>query len=169
MGMSWTIIRIPESWRSDVAHFGHIVDVVLDIETFCQCGNKVFPGSKVGLWRSSKDREHDKIVSCVICRRPKTILGERRWLIQRYSALKNSMERTPALVTIENELDLNWRRAEIVLMKLFEHLPKCDECANIATYQLQNGPFYCDEHSQSHSTAQRVPWYRELKELGTDG
>lgn len=51
------------------------------------------------------------------------------------------------------------------LRKLLDRLPRCDECDEIATHQLRNGPYFCAFHAEGRSTAQRVDWYEELRVL----
>lgn len=65
------------------------------------------------------------------------------------------------------EAGLRVVEAEILqaFAKLLEKLPRCEECAETATYSLKGGPFYCSIHAQEHSTAQPVSWEPELRTL----
>lgn len=165
---------------------GQVVMVELTGFGVCQCGAEVHEGSTVGYWYSGIGKSYDKIVSCPTCRRPKSILGERAWLIRQREYVRSLMtpfvpdgsggwapptappELGGALTYLDSQLDSNWRRANIVFLKLLEKLPKCDECSKTATYQIRYGPFFCDQHVAEHPTAQKVDWGSELVELGVD-
>jgi len=101
-------------------------------------------------------------MSCYVCTRPKTLLRERAYLL----AYGGPDPQGPPWR--EAELWQNWTRIVENLMKLYEKLPKCDECPETATYVIPHGPFYCDEHAQGHPTATEVPWCKEVRALGPD-
>lgn len=152
--------------------FGQLIDVVLDTQAFCSCGELVRPGATVGVWRSGIGRSRDKIVSCDSCQKPNTILGERAWLMKQREKVRAvqgpTAEMVGALTQYDYALDANWRHANVVLLRLLERLPKCSECSRTATHMVRYGLFFCDLHAKEHSTAQKVDWYQELKELGVE-
>ena len=116
----------------------------------------------------------------------KTLLQRRHELVKHRDYLKNM--RAPylygrnehgELMNMPAELDIRWStvgqelnelciETQHILLKLLDKLPRCEECQKASTYQLPNGPFFCDLHAQEHPTAVEVAWCAELRELGVD-
>jgi glutaredoxin len=155
-----------------VALRGVIIDLVINHEAFCQCGNKVDAGQEVGYWRSHLGAAHDKVVYCPYCKRPKTLLGERKWLMQHRERILSfqdrNLEMRGSLHSIDAELDANWRQVNIVFLRLLDKLPHCQECSDVAYFHIPNGPYYCKAHANGHSTAVSVEWSEELDRLGPE-
>jgi hypothetical protein len=154
----------------------------------CRCGTTLLPTTPVSYWKSSYGSAHDQVISCPTCVRPTKLVPERMWLMKRRLLLKNMRmgflyggtlteagevyhppippELAGEWSMVESELDSNWRKINVILMKLLEKLPRCEECSRYATYGIRHGPAYCDVHAEAHPTAQKLAWYEELDELG---
>lgn len=167
---------------------GQVIEMVMPTGGVCRCGRNISSMDKVSFWRSSYGPAHDQILACSGCERPKELIPERMWLMKQREALKNlrfpyiygssvlpggvavPVSEPPELhgawVQNDSELDANWRNINVVLMKLLEKLPKCEDCQRYATVSLKNGPAYCDVHGQEYTSASDLPWVRELRELG---
>lgn len=167
---------------------GQVVEIALPVGGTCRCGSAVSPMTKVQFWRSAYGPAHDQIISCPTCERPKEPVPERMWLMKHRAVLKNLRfgytygstmgpggtinpaqmppELEAAWYQVEADLEANWRRINVILTKLLDKLPRCDECSDYATHGVKNGPAYCAAHAKEHPTAQELAWAKELQELG---
>ena len=173
-----------------MSEFGKAIEVTTTAPVQCRCGQVAPEGAPVTIWRSAQGREYDHVITCPACERPKGIIPERMWLLKRRGALKDARfgyiygstvgpggvavqppmppELASAWGALDQELEENRQKLHTTLLKLLEHLPRCSECSKYATYQLRDGPFFCDDHASEHSTAQKVPWEEEIRALQPD-
>jgi hypothetical protein len=159
---------------------GHLIEMVLPQGGVCRCGRRVEAMETVQYWQSSYGQAHDQVVACNYCERPKGLIPERMWLMKQRHALKNMAfphiygnpghpmppEILGSMQQLDSELDGNWRQINVIMMKLLEKLPTCEECPKYGTYGATGGVTYCDTHAGEHPTAQALPWAKELQELG---
>lgn len=167
---------------------GQVIEMELPIAGVCRCGCPVDPHVKVQFWRSAYGPMNDRILSCPACARPTAPVPERMWLMKQRAIVKDlrfgfmygsvvspdgsiapsqmPMELEANWAYLEAELDANWRKINIIMMKLLDHLPRCEECSQYATKAVKNGLSYCDAHAGEHPNAQELPWAKELRELG---
>jgi len=169
---------------------GQVVEIVLPTVGTCRCGAEVPPLTKVQFWRSSYGPTHDHVLSCPVCQRPNGLVPERMWLQKQRGILKNMrfgfnygtvlgqsgptrpsmpQELDAAWQIVEGELETNWRKINVVMMKLLENLPRCEDCSRYAIYGIKYGPMYCEIHFSEHPTAQELPWAKDLAALGVVG
>jgi hypothetical protein len=145
---------------------GRLIEMVLPQGGVCRCNRRIAPMETVHYWQSSYGPAHDQVVACNYCERPKGLVPERMWLMKQRHALKSMPEMLGSAAQIDSELDGNWRQINVIMMKLLEKLPTCDECPKYGTHGVRNGATYCDVHAGEHPTAQELPWTPELRELG---
>lgn len=160
---------------------GRLIEMVLPQGGVCRCNRRVAPMETVQYWQSAYGPAHDQVVACNHCERPKGLVPERMWLMKQRHALKNMTfpylygnggntpvppELLGTVAQIDSELDGNWRQINVIMMKLLEKLPTCDECPKYGTHGVKNGATYCDVHAGEHPTAQELSWAPELRALG---
>lgn len=108
--------------------------------------------------------------------RPKTLMADALWLQHQLSSLTQyvgnggqlTLEIHTSMVWLQTELTHNQLKTAELAKRILSKLPTCEECGKMALYSIKYGPYYCEEHSQLHPTAQKVDWYQELVTLGPD-